>query len=475
MIIVQERWTAAEPGHLRQLLQAALPAGSRGHGPPELVLLPIGEHVPGLDESVALGAVRDAASGCGAVLAGALRLDVGTIGFLMAADGQLLLRTPKILPDWAEGYSDTPSALAEPAAFGIVKLPQGQVAMLVGEDATAAHLVRAAMWRGAEVVLNPSREFTDEQFGIRQQARMARAYENHLCLVTASPSSLARGGGFEERLPPASALYDEWALPVRASGAESFLRVSLDVEAVRRRRSEYFGNLCVSTRPTIYAPGYRAALGPATTARASSPARVVDWIAEGERRALARAAAHPRRSDAIDRYDILLGQVIPRHVTDATSAAAVISANVDHAIDLTCRFAAAPDTRLVVFPEFFLQGSRMGRMPQLFPIAGINLKSSPHIDRLARFAQDNRMHLCGAVLEIDDDWPGHLFNTAFILDDRGVLIHRYRKIQCADVFGFLDTTPAASSSAISIAMAMRRSSRWPIRGSAGSRPRSAST
>ena len=443
MIIVQERWTAAEPGHLRQLLQAALPAGSRGHGPPELVLLPIGEHVPGLDESVALGAVRDAASGCGAVLAGALRLDVGTIGFLMAADGQLLLRTPKILPDWAEGYSDTPSALAEPAAFGIVKLPQGQVAMLVGEDATAAHLVRAAMWRGAEVVLNPSREFTDEQFGIRQQARMARAYENHLCLVTASPSSLARGGGFEERLPPASALYDEWALPVRASGAESFLRVSLDVEAVRRRRSEYFGNLCVSTRPTIYAPGYRAALGPATTARASSPARVVDWIAEGERRALARAAAHPRRSDAIDRYDILLGQVIPRHVTDATSAAAVISANVDHAIDLTCRFAAAPDTRLVVFPEFFLQGSRMGRMPQLFPIAGINLKSSPHIDRLARFAQDNRMHLCGAVLEIDDDWPGHLFNTAFILDDRGVLIHRYRKIQCADVFGFLDTTPGS--------------------------------
>ncbi len=79
--------------------------------------------------------------------------------------------------------------------------------------------------------------------------------------------------------------------------------------------------------------------------------------------------------------------MIPRHVTDAASAAAVISANVEHAIDLTGHFTAAPDTRLVVFPEFFLQGSRMGRMPQIFPIAGINLKSSPHIDRLARFTR----------------------------------------------------------------------------------------
>ena len=121
----------------------------------------------------------------------------------------------------------------------------------------------------------------------------------------------------------------------------------------------------------------------------------------------------------------------------------MIRRNVDHALDLVGRFAAAPDTRLVVFPEFFLQGSRLGRLPQLFPVAGINLRSSPHIERLARFAQQHKVHLCGAVLEIDDDWPGHLFNTAFILDDRGELIHRYRKIQCADVFGFMDTTPGS--------------------------------
>ncbi len=440
MIIVQERWNAGDAERLTTLLRAACSGEPLGAG--RLVLLPIADGGGEQGEDRCLELIGVAAIAAAATVAFAIRMDSGTVGFLVGSDGSLLLRAPKILPDLAEGYSDSTSALCEAAAFDVVRLPQGQVALLVGEDALAAHLVRAAMWRGAEIVLNPSREFSDDHFALRQQARMARAYENHLCLATASPSTLTRTGGFVEQLPPAAALYDEWALPVRAGGAESFLRVSLDIEAVRRRRAEYFGNLCVSTRPTVYAPGYRTAVA-ARAASAAPPRERAAWATEGDGRAQAYARAHPVRADAIDRYDILLGQVTPRHVVDASSAAQVIARNVDHALDVVGRFAAAPDTRLVVFPEFFLQGSRMGRMPDLFPVAGIDLQSSPHIERLARFAQQHRVHLCGAVLEIDADWPGHLFNTAFILDERGELIHRYRKIQCADVFGFLDTTPGS--------------------------------
>ncbi|MCU0759079.1 MAG: hypothetical protein MUF07_07760 [Steroidobacteraceae bacterium] len=452
MIIVQERWNAADAASLAALLQAAL-AGAPPQDEPQLVLLPLADGGGEAGEAACLARIGGLAARCGAFVAGAVTYATGTVGFLVDPQGRAVLRAPKTLPDLAEGYADAPSALAAAAPFEVARLPLGQVALLVGEDATAPHLVRAAMWRGAEILLNPSRESNDGQFAIRQQARMARAYENHLCLATASPLSMLRDGGFEERLPPASALYDEWAQPVRAAGGESFLRVALDVEAVRRRRAEFFGNLCVSTRPTIYAPGYRAAIaaeGPSPgrptaggAGPSPAPATRAAWQAEGRRRATGYATAHPRRADAIDRYDVLLGQVTVRHVVDAASADAVIRRNLDHALELTGRFAAAPDTRLVVFPEFFLQGSKMGRMPQLFPVAGIDLRSSPHVERLARFAQDHKVHLCGAVLEIDPDWPGHLFNTAFILDDRGELVHRYRKIQCADVFGFMDTTPGS--------------------------------
>lgn len=445
MIIVQERWDAADAAQLERLLAAATRGGSAARRD-TLVLLPVSDPAPGLGEADAIAVLGRLATRFGIAIAGALRLDTLTAGFLVDAEGVQRIRSVKILPDLAEGYTDTTAATTGPADFEVARLPEGQVTVLVGEDATVAHFVRAAMWRGAEIVLNPAREYADDHFGLRQQARMARAYENHLLLATASPAC-TRHGDFEERLPPASALYDEWALPVRANGAESFLRVSIDVESVRRRRAEYFGNLCVSTRPTVYAPGYRAAVAQAersgSVARGPAPRIAAEWAAEGERRAAAFAAAYPPRPDLIPRYDILLGQVNVRHVADAGSAREVMDRNLEHAMDVTGRFAVAPDTRLVVFPEFFLQGSRMGRLPQLFPVAGVNLKASPHIDRLARFAQDHKVHVCGAVLEIDDDWPGHLFNTAFILDDAGQLIHRYRKIQCADVFGFMDTTPGS--------------------------------
>jgi predicted amidohydrolase len=423
MLIVQECWSAGEPEPLRRLLRAGL--RQRGHKHrDELVLLPAADDVADPGETVGVAGLAALAEEFGIHLAGAARSPAGRlVGFLFGPDGRQLLETPKMLPELLESEPDPAAFVPEPGRFEVARTPHGQLAILVGEDALVPHLVRAAMWRGAEVILNPARERSDEHFGIRQQARMARAYENHCQLVTASASRRVVDG-FVERLPPASAAYDEWAFPARTVGAESFLRVDLDLESMRRRRVEHFGNLCIVTRPTVYAPGYRA-------------------VAEAPRSTQAWQGAAPPRADAIDRYDVLLGQVTVRHVIDEANAAETLRRNVDHALEVVGRFSAAPDTRLVVFPEFFLQGSRIGRMPQLWPAAAINLRSSPHIERLAKFAQANKVFLCGAVLESDDDWPGYLFNTAFILDDDGELIHRYRKIQCADVFGFMDTTPGS--------------------------------
>jgi predicted amidohydrolase len=448
MLIVQEPWSSLRLEDLAVVLDAGLALrAAEVPDQPRLVLLGLEDEshaaAPRAPDTSAANKTVEATLAALGRLAAARRVFLAgaltgspALGFLIDPQGRVALRANKRLPDLLHAPrlpadqrgATQPSARAEPELFAVVATPEGQVSMLVGEDALVPHFVRAAMWAGAEIILNPTRELLDEQFGIRQQARMARAYENHCNIVTASPSRVRRAG-FDEQLPPASGVADEWAFPVRAAGSESFLHVALDIEALRRRRVEYFGNLCICTRPTVYAPGFRASVAAAAN---GGPAQPEIW-----------RGAPSRHAQRIDRYDVLLGQVTVRHVLDAASANEVISRNVDHAIDVVARFAASPTTRLVVFPEFFLQGARMGRMPQIFDVAGINLNRSPHIERLRVFAQANRVFLCGAVLEIDDDWPGYLFNTAFILDDSGELVHRYRKIQCADVFGFMDTTPGS--------------------------------
>jgi hypothetical protein len=134
MIIVQDRWSPSDAAGLERLLRAAQRGQSAG-ADPTLILLPLSGPVDGLDEAAALGVVGALAATLGVVVAGALRLAAGSVGFVVGADGRALLRSPRIMPDLAEGYSDTPSALDEPAAFAIARLPQGQVAVLVGDVA----------------------------------------------------------------------------------------------------------------------------------------------------------------------------------------------------------------------------------------------------------------------------------------------------------------------------------------------------
>lgn len=68
----------------------------------------------------------------------------------------------------------------------------------------------------------------------------------------------------------------------------------------------------------------------------------------------------------------------------------------------------------------------------------------PEADALAAFAQKHKIYIAGGVFEVDDAWPGRFFNTAFIFDDSGNLVHRYRKIHCADLMGTLPVTTPGS-------------------------------
>ncbi len=85
-------------------------------------------------------------------------------------------------------------------------------------------------------------------------------------------------------------------------------------------------------------------------------------------------------------------------------------------------------TKLVVFPETHLAG---------FPFGDINAKQwmdkgcvtipGEETDQLAERSKKYGAYICGHAYEMDPDWPGRYFNTAFILDPSGKVALKYRK------------------------------------------------
>ncbi len=359
-----------------------------------------------------------------------------TVAFLFGPDGDQLLRTAKISPDLVDRYGDALAEYNAPAPFAVARTPHGQLGFLIGEDVLFPNFVRALTLNGCELLLNPTRELTDDRFEIRQTVRQARPYENRIYLACASPRT-ADIEGATIALPAASALNDWMGNSVRATGGESFILCAPDVDRLRRIRQAPGPNFPAILRTQLYAPGY-ATTGGNT---AEPPATRADWRVEGQRRVA--ATANPPRPDERLNYGVILGQHVVRILRKVELAAETKMRNVEEAIELVQFRVERTKPGIVVFPEFFITGAQVNRSPELWAQIGVRFPG-PEIDRLCKFAQDMQCYVAGGCFEADDDWPGRFFNTAFIIDDAGNFIHRYRKIQCADVLGTLpDTTPGS--------------------------------
>jgi predicted amidohydrolase len=387
-------------------------------------------------------ALSEAAQAAGVYLAGAAQVVTSATGhpqsvaYLFGPDGTRLLRTPKIAPDLVDRYSDATADFTVPAAFDVAATPHGQVGFLVGEDVLFPHLVRALTLSGCELLLNPVRETSDDRFEMRQIVRRARPYENRIYLACAAPRAASIEGA-KVTLPAASALNDWIGNTVRSQGDESFVVCTPDIDRLRRLRQAPGPNFPAILRTQLYAPGY------ATSGQnvAPSPTTRDAWQEEGQRR-VAASAAQPAKDERLN-YGVVLGQHVVRILRDANLAAETKMRNVEEAIELVQFRVERTKPGIVVFPEFFITGAQVNRTPEVWAQIGVRFPGR-EIDRLCKFAQDMGCYVAGGCFEADDDWPGRFFNTAFIIDDSGTVIHRYRKIQCADVLGTLpDTTPGS--------------------------------
>jgi predicted amidohydrolase len=453
LIISQERWHADAIDQLEPIIRAGL---TEVVMVPDAVmmLLPLGEaswSAPRGEREVAaeLGALAKKyeiyLAGAAAVMAEHSEA-TQTVGFVIGPDGEQLSRTAKISPDFLDGFTDSTCEMGKPADLPVVDTPLGRVAMLVNEDILFSHYARVAVYNGAEVLLNPSREKLDYMFESRQRSRATRGYECSCYVAVATPRQVEKAG-LMTNVPTASALYcfDEHNFE-RADRDESFLAPVIDINHLRRKRGTPFFNQPVFLRTGVYAPGLRKLAekqksGPLPSTRA-------EWIREARTRmseqAVTNAKALPKNS--FEQYDAVLVQtefrVIQKTTTDPQR---VMQRNLSEAIGLASRNAANPNIKLVCFSEFFMTGSGGSgfRTPQTLERIAITYPG-PEMDQLSEMAIKNKVYVAGSAFEKDPKFPGRVFNSAFILNDSGELIHRYRKIHCADIWGALpDTTPGS--------------------------------
>jgi predicted amidohydrolase len=448
MILLQTPWTAATLNDRASAAWTAVVDARRTmpDDGPVLALLPHGdggEHqaTGETEATAALGAFAKAHRlylGASAYVKTAH--DVRTIGYVIGPDGAVLARNAKIMPDLVEGYTDTAADTFQHAALAVARTPLGQIGVLCGEDILSPHIVRTLVVRGAEIILNPARERSDDLAGSRSLARKARAYENLAYVALASPAHVTCDGG-SVALPPVTALYASYGEPVSVRSGEAYLRAGIDIEDLRRRRLSPRLNFIAIVRMNLYAEGYARAKG----APRPSPTTRKDWIAEAI--AQLAAAANPPQAKTIDSYGVILCQHVVHQSTSPEQLLPKRQKNLNDAFALIRSYGArSPDLKLVVFPEFFLTGPVSPLGPRLGPIAekvGVTFPGR-EMDQIAAFAQEYKCYVAGGVFEYDPAWPQRFFNTAFIYDDAGNLIHKYRKIHCGDAMGFLPVTTPGS-------------------------------
>lgn len=123
---------------------------------------------------------------------------------------------------------------------------------------------------------------------------------------------------------------------------------------------------------------------------------------------------------------------VASNAPDRAAAWGIIESNLAHAIALVeaaCDSDAPP--RLVVLPEFVFQGP-----PRATPVSQWIEKActtipGPITDKLAEVARRRGIYIAGNHFEVDPRWPDRYFNSSFLLNDKGEVVLRYRRINTA--------------------------------------------
>lgn len=110
----------------------------------------------------------------------------------------------------------------------------------------------------------------------------------------------------------------------------------------------------------------------------------------------------------------------------------IIESNVQRAVALIEAACAGENSpKMVVLPEFAFQGP-----PRATPVSAWIERACTTIpgaitDRFATLARRFGIYIAGNHFEVDPRWPNRFFNSCFLLDPKGEIILRYRRVNTA--------------------------------------------
>lgn len=199
-------------------------------------------------------------------------------------DGGELIYTRRALTasgagyEWPTDLPDTEGAADPLANLAVVHTRFGGWAAAVGREIASVQVVRLLAYHGAEVVFNPAADYDADLVSPLYRARLARARENSLYVVTAGQGPI--DGGPPRDAARAGSLIGDYHGDEIASdqaGREAAVSARLDMTALRRARGKGSMNVLIQLRPQIYAPqlAVSAQAAPDGPARAAAPATTV--------------------------------------------------------------------------------------------------------------------------------------------------------------------------------------------------------
>ena len=173
------------------------------------------------------------------------------VSFVLDDSGNQVLRYRRLV----SMYSPTPHDVLEryleiygaDALFPVADTPLGRMAAVASEEILYPEISRALALRGAEILCHSSSEGNSQKTSPKDIAKQARAFENHVYLLSAN------SGGLEgSSIPPASASggsrivdYEGRIIAIAGHGESMLAYADIDLAALRhyRRRPSMFNSL----------------------------------------------------------------------------------------------------------------------------------------------------------------------------------------------------------------------------------------